>query len=275
MIKLIVTDLDGTLLNSSRELSETNKKTIAKLQTKGYLVCFASGRPHASVKEVAKRANLMSNESYLITNTGSGVYDLKKDEFICSNTLSIDTYWQILEFIKQCKVQLTVYTENKLISFDENINDALYHDQDILKMPIEVMDPSVFNEAIGRLNVMGTKKEIDAAIKLIPKKILEQYYFVRNEDFSFEILNKNAGKGNALRFLCDYLKIDLFSEVLTIGDNFNDLEMLEITGYSVAMGQSAKAIKQVTKYTTLSNDEDGFTHAIDAYVLGGINEPIL
>ena len=262
MIKLIVTDLDGTLLNHDRKVSKTNENTIRKLQDEGYLVCFASGRPFQGMDCFAQQCDLASHESYFITNTGSKVFDYKNSKLISSHTLDVQDYKYICGFIKDLNVQIAGYTEDTLYSFSKVLNPALIHDQKILDMDLKYIDPEQCDEKFGRFNIMGSKESVDEAVSRLPKEFFDSYYTVRNETFSFEVLNKKSGKGNALETLTSYLNVDLDSEVLTIGDNFNDLEMLKITGNSVSMGQSCSEIQSQTKYVTSSNDDDGFSKII-------------
>lgn len=266
MIKLIVTDLDGTLLNHDRKISKKNEETVRRLQNEGFIVCFASGRPFNGIDKYAQQCDLDAHESYFITNTGSKVFDYKNFKLISSHTLSIEDYKYIHSFIKDLDVQVAGYTEDTLYSFSEILNPALVHDKGILNMNLQYGNPENCNEQFGRFNIMGSKEDVDEAVSRLPKEFFESYYTVRNETFSFEVLNKKSGKGNALKTLASYLNVDLDTEVLTIGDNYNDLEMLKITGNSVSMGQSSVDIQSQTKYVTSSNDDDGFTKIMNDIV---------
>ena len=266
MIKLVVTDLDGTLLNHDRKISKENEKSIRKLQNEGYIVCFASGRPFRGMNDFAEQCDLSSHESYFITNTGSKVFDYKNSKLISSHTLNVQDYKYIYGFIGDLNVQIAGYTEDTLYSFSEILNPALIHDQKILNMDIKYADAEYCDKEFGRFNIMGSKESVDEAVSRLPKEFFDTYYTVRNETFSFEILNKKSGKGNALETLTSYLNLDLDNEVLTIGDNYNDLEMLKITKNSVSMGQSCSEIQNQTKYVTSSNDDNGFSKIVNEVV---------
>ena len=263
MFKLVVTDLDGTFLNGNRLVSAENKKAIKQLQAAGIKICFASGRPFKGMDRFAKEVGLGKGESYFITNTGARAYNYNSRQLIYNKILNMSDYLQLAKYIEDDDVQIVAYGEDKLYSFSKNINDTLKYDQSILKMEIEVIDSKSFsNLNFGRMNIMGSKTAIDNAVSKIPVDFLSQYYTVRNEDFSFEFENKMAGKGNALKALAKYLNLDLDTEVLTFGDNFNDLEMLMATGNSVSMGQSCDAIKSKTKYVADTNCNDGFAKMV-------------
>ena len=261
-IKMIVTDLDGTFLNENREVSVANRETILKLKKQDYIICIASGRPYVNVYNLADSIFDDFHNVYLITNTGANVDDLELNKNISSNNLSTANYNEIKSYLKNSNVEFVGYTENELCSFTNVFNDAMKHDQAILQMPLLKVNIEEYDNKICRYNIMGTKKDIDEAIKKIPMNILNKYYYVRNESFSFEILNKNSGKANALIALANYLNLNLDDQVITIGDNYNDLEMLKVTKHSVCMGQSDDTIKNACKYVTKSNINDGFTFII-------------
>ncbi len=267
MIKLVVTDLDGTLLNSKREISKKNQETIKKLQESGCMICFASGRPYQGIDKYAKEVNLSNTQSYLITNTGANVYDYSNHKLLYSNWLDMSDYNEISKYMNDCDVQIAGYTDESLYCFSKDINPALIYDKDLLGMDLIVVDATKCNEKFCRFNVMGEKEAIDQAILKLPQDFFEKYYTVRNESFSFEILNKHSGKKNALLQLVDYLGLDLETEVVTIGDNYNDAGMLSITTQSIAMGQSNDDIKNIAKYVTLSNDEDGFSSILNDLII--------
>ncbi len=265
MHKFVVTDLDGTLLNSERNISEINTNTINDLFADDYIICFATGRTLHSTLIKINHLNINPENCYIICNTGSRVYHYKDLKLLSSNTINKDHLQEIHSYTKNSNVLLSAYTDEKIYVFDDKLNDAIVHDAQLLAMNITISNNETFDDDICRINVMGTKEDISSAIKDIPNNVLEKYYFVQNEKFSFEILNKNAGKANALSFLTKYLNIDL-SYSFIIGDNYNDYDMLKLSKESIAMGQSNDDIKKVCKYTTLSNDEEGFTYAINNYL---------
>ncbi|SJZ65495.1 Cof-type HAD-IIB family hydrolase [Anaerorhabdus furcosa] len=271
MIKLVATDLDGTLLNCNRELSDTNKRTIKKLIDSNIIVCFATGRPLGGIKKFLEQCNLTEIESYSITNTGACVYQNKGYEILRAKYLNSEDYHLIESYTNGINIQVAGYSDYDLYSFEKVINPALNHDSKILSMPITETDIYEITNPIGRLNIMGDKENIDQAISCIPEAVLENYYTVRNETFSFELLNKKSGKGKAIKFLMKYLGLQR-DEVLVLGDNFNDIDMLKEAGISVAMGQAHEDVKKVCTMITDTNDDDGFTKAIDEIIYNKLQE---
>ena len=269
MIKMVVTDLDGTLLNSNRGLSSANREALMALQKQDVIVTFASGRPYDAMVGYAKEAKLYQNECYFITNSGAAIFDYHRDQLLLTNNVSVKDYFRIHPYLNDDEVLLAAYTDDKFYRFSECINSVMKRECEILNTDIIQIDPKTTDEEFARICILGTKEMIDRNIKNLPSEFYDDYYIIRNDLEIYEFLDKKAGKANALKELCSRLNLDLETEVLTIGDNMNDYEMLEITGHSVAMGQSADNIKAITKYVTSSNDEDGFAKIVNQIVING------
>ena len=107
---------------------------------------------------------------------------------------------------------------------------------------------------------------LDPAIAKLPLHFTEKYTTVKSTPFYYEIMNKNASKGNALAKLADHLGLNK-DEVMAIGDNENDLTMLEYAGIGVAMKNAIPIVKEVADVETASNDEDGVALVVEQYVL--------
>jgi Cof subfamily protein (haloacid dehalogenase superfamily) len=108
--------------------------------------------------------------------------------------------------------------------------------------------------------------KLEEIYPLIPKELFEKYTVVFSAKFFLEFLNKETNKGKALKALCEYLKIDP-SEVMAIGDEENDLSMLEYAGHKIAMDNANKKLKDIATYITSSNNDEGVGKAVEKLVL--------
>lgn len=269
MIKLIALDLDGTLLNSQGKITEKTIQTIKKAQNMNKIITLSSGRTKKGLEEYIKILKLNNTNSFIIANTGSYIYELNTNQIIHMATIDINIAKNIYENTKTENIQICMYDEETLYYYGDKPNEALKKDASILKMNtkyIDIYKKENQTKKFGRINIMGTKENIEKSLKKIDKEFLKNYYTVWNIESSFEILNKKANKANALKFLAKYLKIEK-EEIMAIGDNNNDKEMLEYAENSVAMGNSNQKIKKICKYTTKTNDQDGVAHAINKWAL--------
>ena len=268
MIKLVITDLDGTVLESENKVSQKTLEVVKRLKEAGVKLGVATGRPYLGTTSVLKQLNLEDSLDASIFNTGSLIQRNSDGEVIDFRYLTAEDYKDIVKYTEEFDVIVTGFTEDKLITFDKDIKNELILDAYILKMPIvyeEKEKADLFK--YGRINIMGKKEDVDQAVAALPESFKEKYYMVRNVDFSFEICHKDCGKANAIKRLAKIYNLDINSEVLAIGDGMNDIEMLSSVKNSVAMGNAVNEVKNVCRYITDTVTSDGFAKAMEKYVL--------
>ena len=262
MIKLIAIDVDGTLLNSKHELSHANKKWIQIAAQKGAILVLASGRPISGLLDVFKSLDIDPTNHYLIGFNGAVVVKTSDYSIIYERTIKLDLAQSILKHVKQFPLTAILSRHKDLLV--ENPDG--YHVQGeakmnhmnlvVVKSLIDILD---YNP--NKILLSGEPKLIDMYIDDIKQPFTHQVDFVKSAPFYLEIVVKDVNKGISLDSLCQTLNIKS-SEVMAIGDNYNDLSMIEYAGHGVAMGQADDFIKERAQFITLSNEEDGVAYAI-------------
>lgn len=289
MYKLVAIDLDGTLLNSYGEISQKTKDIIKKATMNGVEVVLASGRPISSVEDLANELNA---NNYLISGNGAIVYDMNKQEIVYDKFLSKQ---QILNIIKICdenSIYYNIYTENDVLTKSLNYNTLFYHNENAHKqeekrtninimnnvydyveksenikfLKVTVCDQSriVFNSIIKKLRTIPDIDVLDVAhmskkiIKSGTEEVLVEYCYT-------EITNKNVNKWEAIKYILKEKNIKA-EEVIAIGDNINDKEMIENAGLGVAMGNSTQEILNIADTKVSTNNEDGVYEVFEKYV---------
>ena len=279
MYKLVAIDLDGTLLNSYGEVTDKTKEAIKKAVEKGVEVVLASGRPISSVEDLA---NDLSANHYLISGNGAIVYDMHKKEIVYDNFLKKE---QVLEIIKICEensIYYNIYTENEVLTKSLNYNTLFYHSENTHKqeekrtninivddvygyvekteddhfLKITVCDESrvVFNNILKKLELVPNIDVLD--VSHMSKKIIRNGTDEVLVEYCYtEITNKDVHKWSAMKFIIDDMSITP-EEVVAIGDNVNDKEMIEGAGLGVAMGNATDQIKEIANVTVATNNED-------------------
>lgn len=289
MLKLIAMDMDGTLLNCYGDVSKENKEAIALALSKNIEVVIASGRiPNA----IISTANKINANKYMISGNGAQVYDIQNDEIIYSNYLSKEKVLEIIETCETNSMFYTIYTndailtktlnynilfynsENKKNPEDKQINIKVinnlqdyineYQGEDFLKVVICDSDESVFKNII---NTLKTIEDVDVLeVSHLSKKIIQ--YENENIEITYfytEITNKNVNKWTAIEKLIEKLDIKK-EEVLTIGDNINDKEMIENAGFGIVTGNGSEYMKEIADEVVGTNDENGVAQAILAHI---------
>ncbi|MCJ8007833.1 Cof-type HAD-IIB family hydrolase [Lederbergia wuyishanensis] len=280
MIKCIATDMDGTLLNAKQEVSEENIRAIHAAQEKGIDFVLVTGRAYNEVRYVLRKTGLTLpaicvNGGEIRDIEGNVSYSVGLDgptgAKITSVFEDLDIYFELYttegtyttDYEKGIQVLVDIYhtanpsqdVDKIRESADERFNQRLIHvidnfnpifdasDCHVYKFLAFSMDEELLMEASERLKKIGG---------------LEVTSSGRN---NLEVMHHEARKGNALRRYVEDKGISL-EETMAMGDNYNDLSMLKIVGHSVAMGNSEPEIKDICKYETDTNDENGVAKAI-------------
>ena len=289
MYKLVAIDLDGTLLNSYGEVSENTKEEIKKAIENGIEVVLASGRPISSVEDLA---NELQANHYLISGNGAIVYDMYKKEVVYDKFLSKEQVLNIVKICEENSIYYNIYTENEVLTKSLNYNTLFYYsenthkqeekrtniniltdvydyilkanDQNYLKVTVCDQSQIVFASIIKKLRTINDIDVLDVAhmskkiIKSGTEEVLVEYCYT-------EITNKNVNKWTALEYIMKEKNIDR-SEVVAIGDNINDKEMIEEAGLGVAMGNSTPTIKEVANVEVGTNNEEGVRETFQKYI---------
>ena len=289
MYKLIAIDLDGTMLNKYGIITQNTKEIIKKVQEKGIEVIIASGRTINSVKNFSKEIN---SENYFISGNGAITYDIKNDKILYENVLSKNKAQQVIKICEENSIYYSVYTENGIITKNLNYNTLYYYKENLNKEEkekthinivqdvynyIEEKDEKILKIMICDNNQLVFKSILKKIKEITDIEILDVSHMSRKlikqgteeialEYFYTEITSKNVDKWNALEMLIEMLNITK-DEVITIGDNANDVKMIQNAGLGVAMGESAPYIKEQANIVTESNDNDGVAKILQQYLL--------
>lgn len=271
-VKLIVSDIDGTLVGKSGKLSQALIGTLRELKKRGVIVALASGRTFYGARVVALEAGL----NCPIISANGGRCDMDTDgagEPLYEDTLDRETSLFIYETLRNAGCFMTSYVGKKIYALNE-ING--YGSAGVKRS-------EVFGENLGHIilddeerffregTVSPYKYEAytddEALMDKIRRIFLERKLSVSSAfPYNLEILSAGGGKARAVKSLARKLNIAL-SEVMTMGDGSNDLGMLEIAGYPVAMGNAVEVLKNAAKYIAPHVDEDGARIILEKLVL--------
>lgn len=290
MYKLVAIDLDGTLLNSYGEVSKATREALLEAKERGIEVVLASGRPISSTESIATDLGV---DNYLISGNGSAVYDIKKQEVIYDRFLRKD---QVLKIADECEKNsffYNVYTEDEVIASSLNYNVLFYSKENLKKveekrthinvvqnirryieesgkdkfLKITVCDESkfIFNSIMRKLKMIQGIDVLEVAY-MSRKKIKSGTEDVEIQYYYTEITNENVNKWTAVEFLMDKLGVQR-EEVVTIGDNMNDKEMIENAGLGIVMGNSNPTMKELADAVVADNNSEGVLEALNKFVL--------
>lgn len=262
MIKLVVTDIDGTIYTPENGISNGVKNCVQELVNTGVNVVIATGRTFGSAKHVADRLGI---KCPLIAYQG-GLVCSYSGEILDSKYLDPEIAKEIIADCRKRNIHLNVYVNDTLYveDDDEYIKDYI-GDKGIDYFLVDRFEDLDFSKLNKLLAIVYDSQFIDNLIEELRNKYPD-LYVVKSYKYFCEIANKEATKGNAIKFLAKKYGITT-DEIMAIGDQNNDIEMVMTAGCGVAMGNGTDEIKKVAKYVTDSVENDGFVKAVNKYVL--------
>lgn len=289
MYKLIAIDIDGTLLDSNGKLSEYTANIIRMATHEGAKVVLTSGRVTDSVRGIAE---LIDADKYVICDNGATIVNLENNDVEYAMYIDRETILKLVNFCVTNNIYYMVFTSKEIIVKDlkhmalafykqrhhlrdeaTGISEIKFAGLDYIK---EVKEPftrivicdedrPVYNSIVNMLKgfndieLLAAPHVSNKIIKEGDKELLLSYSYA-------EILAKHTNKWTALEELIKRLGISK-DEVMAIGDNFNDIEMIRNAGLGVAMNNGSPLAKEVAKVIAPSNNDDGVAKVIEAYVL--------
>lgn len=269
-IKLVATDLDGTFLNNNRSVSPENHETLHWLGSKNVARVAATGRNLTKVREV------ISDETpfdFIVFSSGAGVYDWNQKKHIYSRNIGKQASMKMMKFLvneqlnfhvffpvpenhkhwfyrgnKACEEFERYFIFNKAHSVE--LNTAEIPDTEVCQFLVIIPeDVNLFNELREKFEAVSPELRVIRSSSPLTKG----YIWI-------EIFHRSVSKGNAVKHLCALLEIDR-QHTFGIGNDYNDIDLLEFTNHSVVVENAPDDIKKEFAVTN-SNEENGFAKAV-------------
>ena len=279
-IKLIVSDLDGTLLEQkSKQISfETEKAIQTCVNDFNVPFCIATGRNVYDALKVMKSLKLSKKTPlFIISNNGAIVFDVNKENYISINQINYETSAKVFDFLKKANtsennnISILIYQKNNELLCFNTSDKSKYLNSDpwisVKPTVIEQLPENSYNKfVVSFANNQIAQKYFKEAKKTFPKLEITQ-----SADDNIEINAQNVSKGEGLKQLCKHLNIESKNSMV-FGDHLNDVSMLQLTNYSFAPTDSVHGVKQTAKHV-IDNEKNNFVgvginkfflHIIDA-----------
>lgn len=252
-------DVDGTLLNSSQQILPKTKRTIQQLNDRGIPFILVSARMPCTMRYLLEE---MEIQAPMICYSGALILDEKGNAVESSeipSAVAAEIYHDVNDNFP---------TENcSIYRYDEWIADSIDDPWVVEECEIVDMQPIVRDmdeylaevQSLHKLFCMGTVEQTDALLAKL--KTRDDIFACRSKKNYIEITAKNVSKSAAVQLFCERNEIDI-KNIIAIGDHHNDMDMLELAGMAVAMGNAPDEVKALADMVTLSNDEEGIHVAL-------------
>lgn len=254
-MKLVISDLDGTLLYSRSVITEHTVSTIKKLTEKGVEFAIATGRGKEGVIDVMKALNM---KIYLICNNGASIYD-KDRNCIYEKTIDKELAIEILKTIKENNVYYSAF-------YRENV----YEDKDdigFIKRPYfkkQILENIEDCPALNKIVIGEKEDKILEISKILKEKFAGKVEITVSSPECIDIVPKGCNKAEGVKKISEILKIDM-KDIMAFGDGENDIDMLKEVGYPVVMENAKDEIKKQIKNRAPKNIEDGVAKYLEKY----------
>ncbi|MEA4832727.1 MAG: HAD family hydrolase [Oscillospiraceae bacterium] len=252
-VKLIVTDLDNTLLTSDKAISMYTADVLNKCKAKGIQIAFATARPERAVSRFISAVApnfIISNNGATISQEGVLLYNKVISPNIISSLLH-NFYEEKQIMLMTAEVGHCLYTNYNGPPWEEGWNPVYHNFSTIPEGEIVKISTECLNVEI---------------IRSILTRYPELHLYENSGESWKQIMHRNATKINAVRFISEYLRINI-SHIVAFGDDYNDVEIIKHCGIGVAVDNAIASAKQVADYICSSNNDDGVAHWISEHVL--------
>ncbi len=268
-IRLIAFDLDDTLLNDERQISDGNVSALRECAEKGIYIVLCSGRAEDAILPFVRRLEIAGKQAgrYIIAINGCSIFDMHKRQQIFCRMVDGDILSRTNEIAESWGLKSEVYTADTIYYKEENKWTRLDLDLCGLK-GVEVPDYENFiKKGFTKMLVPGEPEKLLKLQKVLRAEFGERAVIFTSKPFFLEILPPNCGKGEALEWLAKELDIPL-EKTMGFGDSMNDESLMKMAGYGVAMCNGLDAIKEMASFVTeKDNNHDGVADFLKKHIL--------
>lgn len=269
--KLLVLDVDGTLLNDAKEITKRTLSALLKIQQMGVRVVLASGRPSYGLMKVAKTLELGNYGGFILSYNGCQIINAQNGEILFERRINPEMLPYLEKKARKNGFALFTYHDNLILT--NNSDDEHVLDEAELN-DLVVIEEEEFSTAIDfapcKCMLVSDDEAALVALEEHWKKRLSGVLDVfRSESFFLEVVPCSVDKANTLGALLEHLGVKR-EEVMAIGDGTCDVAMLQLAGMGVAMGQAPDSVKACADYITASNEEDGVAAAVEKMILAEV-----
>lgn len=276
MYKLLALDLDGTLLNSNYQISQPLLETINKLPD-DIIVMIVTGRHHTAAKPYFDQLKL---KTPIICCNGTYIYDFQTTSIIRENSIPKEQARKFLSLCEQYHLKKIMYVTNSMLYDESNPMkhmETLRHwsqsfpenDRPSILRINDFETPICENDYVWKFVVEGENENIESLFSnsFIQQEFSTEQSFVNR----FDLANKGNSKGNRLIEYIDSLGISP-EQVIAIGDNHNDISMIEIAGMGVTLDHADEAVKEAANFVINTNNDD--QHGLANFIQSMFNKPL-
>ena len=269
--KLLVLDVDGTLLNDEREISKRTLAALLKVQQMGVRIVLASGRPTYGLMPLAKTLELGNYGGFILSYNGCQIIKAQNGEILFERRINPEMLPYLEKKARKNGFAIFTYHDDTLIT---DSPDNEYIKNEALLNNLKIIKEDEFSTAIDFapckcMLVSDKEKALIGLEQHWEKRLAGTLDAFRSEPYFLEVVPCGVNKANTLGALLEHLGVTR-EEVIAVGDGVCDVTMLQLAGMGIAMGHSQDSVKVCADYVTASNEEDGVALAVEKLILAEV-----
>jgi len=263
--KMLVLDLDDTLLKDDYSISSRNKDLLFEAQNLGIKVVLASGRPTPAMLQFASELKLAHYDSYMISFNGAVVTSMKNNEILFERNLTKEEVHSLHDFSIENKVHIITYSDKGVISE----TDSEYIDVELKLTGIPHHKVPCFKTEITGAVVKCILLEHPDYLKHVETKLKAErtdLSVARSKPFFLEVMPQDIDKAASIDFLAKKLGIEQ-SEIIAVGNAGNDLTMVQYAGLGIWVDNVSDDLRHQADFIVASNENDGVAEVVERFIL--------
>jgi len=265
--RFLVLDLDGTLTNNKKEITEHTRRVLIEAQERGVKIVLASGRPTYGIAPIAEKLELKKYGGYILSYNGGEITNWQTGELMYENVLDADVLPYLYQCAKEHNFAIVTYQGKYVLT--EYPDDEYVLKEAILNV-METKKVDNFLEAIdfpvAKCLIVGEGTRLAVLEKQMYEVLKDRMGVYRSEPYFLELVPKGIDKAQSLAVLLEKIG-GTKEEMIAVGDGFNDLSMIQYAGLGVAMANAQEPVRQAADYITLSNEEDGVAAVVEKFMI--------
>lgn len=267
--EIIALDIDGTLTNDEKVITEKTKNALIKIQQMGKKVILATGRHPFGVIPYAEELQLKKYGGYLLCFNGGVAVKVTENGFetLYSKEFPNEYIPIVCEIVKNSNITVNTFKEDLIVA-NQKVNKYTYVEHEITKLPFKQVKDFVryVDFPVNKLLLAGEPEEIDKYQQTIKYYLDGKADVFKSAPFFLEVVPFGVNKGAGLAPLLE--KMNLTKEnLIACGDSYNDITMIGYAGLGVAMENAEEDVKKIANYITSSNNDDGIYEVIEKFML--------
>lgn len=269
--KLLVLDVDGTLLNDAKEISKRTLSALLKVQQMGVRIVLASGRPTYGLMPLAKALELGNYGGFILSYNGGQIMNAKNGELLFERRINPEMLPYLEKKARKNNFAIFTYHEDTIVT-DQPENEHIRQEAALNHMKVREETEFSIGVDFAPCKCMLVSDDEENLVKLEEhwrRRLNGALDVFRSEPYFLEVVPCSIDKANTLGALLEKLEIDR-DEVVAVGDGVCDVTMIQLAGLGIAMGNAQDSVKACADMVTASNEEDGVAVAVEKVILADV-----